>query len=188
MYKAVIFDFFDVVRTDAFKAWLNLHHYKLEGPLLDAVKQQDHGLIEPKEFLNLLSEITGQPADDIFEEMERGASVDREVVALAEQLHATYKIGLLSNSPSGFLRGLLQTHGLESYFDEIVISSEVGLIKPDPAIFQHMLERLQVAPNEAVFIDDNPANVAGAEAVGITGITYTDVTSLREALTRLGLM
>jgi putative hydrolase of the HAD superfamily len=186
MYKAIIFDFFDVIRTDAVRTWLNKHGYVLEGPLLEVSQKMDRGEIEVDEFLNLLSKITGQASDSIFEEMEEGAKIDYNVLALVSQLHKQYKIGLLSNASSSFLRNLLQEHDLEKYFDEIVISSEVGLIKPEAAIFQHILSKMKAEPAETIFIDDNPKNVAGAQAVGLQAIVYTDLASLRTALDALG--
>ncbi len=55
-------------------------------------------------------------------------------------------------------------------FDLVVDSCEVGLRKPDPRIWELTLERLGVAANEALFLDDHPTNVAAAEDLGITGI------------------
>lgn len=59
---------------------------------------------------------------------------------------------------------------LDELFDDIVDSSEVGMRKPDPRIYRLACERLDVEPERAVFLDDFAGNVAGAEAVGITGI------------------
>ncbi len=185
MYKAIIFDFFDVIRTDAYKTWLNLHNYRLEGDFLEVVQRMDRGEILLDAFLSRLSEITGQPPEDIFDEMERGAAVDQQVLDIISRLRSRYKVGLLSNAPSSFLRSLLADHDLEKHFDTIIISSEVGMIKPHPEIFQHILDEMGVKPHEAVFIDDNPKNVAGGEAVGIQGVVYTDPASLRAQLSVL---
>jgi putative hydrolase of the HAD superfamily len=188
MYKAIIFDFFDVIRTDAYKSWLNLHSYKSEGKFLEAVQRQDRGEILTAEFLAILSELTGQDPDEIFDEMQRGAKIDYDVLALAERLREEYKIGLLSNAANGFLRDMLQEHDLEKYFDEIVISGEVGLLKPEPDIFHHILTRMELQPGEVIFIDDSPTNVNGAQAVGIEAILYdANVEKLQKDLTQLGI-
>ncbi len=187
MYTAIIFDFFDVIRTDAYKSWLALHDYKLEGEFLSAVQKQDRGEIDVDEFLAILSELTGQKAQEILAEMEAGTTINYEVLDLAETLRKHYKIGLLSNAPKGFLRSLLQEHGLEKYFDEIVISSEVGLIKPDAEMFHHILQKMGAQPANVVFIDDSPKNINGAAAVGITGVLFTDIKQLKTDLGVLGL-
>lgn len=188
MYKAIIFDFFDVVRTDAYKSWLKLHNYKLEGEFLKAVQRQDRGEINTDEFLATLSRLTDQTAEEIFEEMETGATIDYEVLKLIEKLKERYRVGLLSNAPKGFLRNLLQEHDLEKYFHNVVISSEVGLIKPNAEIFHHILTKMQMEPHETVFIDDSQKNVDGAESVGIKGILYTDIGRLKTDLKALGVL
>ncbi len=109
--------------------------------------------------------------------------LDTQVLTLIAKLRGRYKIGLLSNTSAEYLRGLLGDHDIERYFDAVVISSEVGMLKPDPSIFEHMLANLGTKPAETIFIDDSPRNVAGAEAVGMIGITYTDVDQLRADLT-----
>lgn len=178
MFKAIIFDFFDVIRTDPYQAWLKQHGYKREGKFLEASQRQDRGEIGVDEFLETLSQLTGQSPKEIFDEMEADAKVDYDVVALVDRLHKSYRTALLSNAPSSFLRGLLRDHDLEKHFDEIVISSEVGLIKPSAEVFQHLLSKLNVRPEEAVFIDDAGGNVEAARRLGIKSILYTDVASL----------
>lgn len=187
MYKAIIFDFFDVIRTDAYKSWLKLHDYKLEGAFLETVQRQDRGEIGVDEFLAILSKLTGQVAEEIFKEMEAGASINYDVLSVIERLRGRYKVGLLSNAPSEFLRKILQDNDLERYFDEITISSEVGLIKPEAEVFEHILAKMDVPASEAIFIDDNPKHVTGSQAVGITGILFTDVSQLLADLSRLGI-
>jgi 2-haloacid dehalogenase len=72
-------------------------------------------------------------------------------------------------------------------FRDVVVSGDEKLMKPDAAIYRLALERFGLAPHEAVFIDDNHANVAGAEAVGMTAIRFSDATALRRELAELGL-
>ena len=67
---------------------------------------------------------------------------------------------------SGFL-------SLGDCFDVTIVSGLVGMMKPDPAIYHLTLQRLGVAPHEAVFVDDMPENVRGATAVGMHAIRFT---------------
>jgi HAD superfamily hydrolase (TIGR01509 family) len=182
MFKVIIFDFFDVIRTDAFKVWLKANGYTLEGAFLNAVQSVDRGDITTDEFLAILTHLTGKSAAVIFDGMEADASINTDVLFLIERLKHTYKIGLLSNAPSAFLRGILKEHDLEKYFDTIVISSEVGFIKPTPEIFNHILSKMDATPAEALFIDDTSKNVDGATAVGITSLLYKDVPTLEHDL------
>jgi HAD superfamily hydrolase (TIGR01509 family) len=70
--------------------------------------------------------------------------------------------------------------------DDILISAEVGLAKPDPRIYRLAAERLGVRPDEAVFVDDFAANVEGARAVGMRAIHFRPELDLRAALRQAG--
>ena len=76
----------------------------------------------------------------------------------------------------------LNLYELIPLFDEIIISSEVKLVKPGSEIYQLALDRMQAKPEESVMIDDNIVNVNGAKQIGIAGILYTNVNSLIEEL------
>jgi len=72
-------------------------------------------------------------------------------------------------------------------FRDVVVSGDEKLVKPDPAIYRLALERFGLAPHETVFIDDNRDNIAGAAALGIAAIHFTDADTLRRELTGIGL-
>ena len=70
-----------------------------------------------------------------------------------------------------------------AYFDACVFSAVCGTVKPGPAIFAHLCEKYGLLPEESLFVDDNPANVSGAEAYGIAGYLFDgDVARLRAYL------
>ncbi len=71
-------------------------------------------------------------------------------------------------------------------FRAIVVSGDERLVKPDPAIYRLALDRFGLAPGEAVFVDDNAANIAAAAAMGIHAILFVDAESLRDSLRDLG--
>ncbi len=73
-------------------------------------------------------------------------------------------------------------------FRHIVVSGEVGLVKPDPAIYRLTAERCGFVPGEAVFVDDSPGNVAGALAFGFDAIRFTDPAGLRRSLQERGIL
>jgi putative hydrolase of the HAD superfamily len=74
---------------------------------------------------------------------------------------------------------------MDELFDPIVISGEVGLRKPDRAIYELALAQLDVPAQEAVFIDDAEPNLLGARAVGITTVLHRDASSTRRRLAQL---
>jgi len=71
-------------------------------------------------------------------------------------------------------------------FDCIALSTELRLAKPDPAIYHYCLERLAVAPHEALFLDDREQNVAAAQALGMKGIVAKGTSQIREKLQAMG--
>jgi 2-haloacid dehalogenase len=74
------------------------------------------------------------------------------------------------------------------WFHGVLVSGQVGLIKPDRRIFELLIERFAIDPERAVYIDDVAANVAGARPFGIHAIHFTTPTALREELVGLGLL
>jgi len=73
-------------------------------------------------------------------------------------------------------------------FDGIIVSGDEGLVKPDPAIFQLLLDRYGLSAADCCFIDDSPANVEAARAIGMTAHRFSGAASLRAELEELGLL
>lgn len=86
-------------------------------------------------------------------------------------LREKYRLGIVSNAQEAFTPEELDIYGLREHFDIIVLSSQVKLKKPNPAIFQAALEQIGVAPKEAVFVgNDLTADIMGASAMGMKTI------------------
>jgi epoxide hydrolase-like predicted phosphatase len=108
---------------------------------------------------------------------------ERMLDAVRRARGAGLKTGLISNS---WGEGLAYDQAmLDELFDSVVISGDVGLHKPDEAIFRLGAERLGVPPEECVFVDDLRENCAGAEAVGMTAILHRWPDSTLPELERL---
>lgn len=104
----------------------------------------------------------------------QGDDLDEELVAFIRRLRARFQTGLISNAWLE-LRELLEGHWqIDDAFDDLVISAEVGLMKPDPAIYKLALERLNVEADQAVFVDDFTQNIAAAADVGMHAVHFTD--------------
>jgi epoxide hydrolase-like predicted phosphatase len=100
-------------------------------------------------------------------------------------LRPAYRTAILSNSADGARREEQRRYDFENLVDVIVYSHEVGLAKPDPAIFEHTEQRLLVQPGEVVLIDDVEANVAAARAGGWHAVLHTDTRQTIAAVTAL---
>jgi putative hydrolase of the HAD superfamily len=108
-------------------------------------------------------------------------AINTGVLDLIRRLYGHYKLAVLSNSPPGLSRWLADWEMLH-LFDAVVCSGDEGVVKPDPAIFELTLRRLDVAPEEAVFVDDYPGHVEVARALGLQAIHFTTAERLAERL------
>jgi putative hydrolase of the HAD superfamily len=118
----------------------------------------------------------------LWEAAFRDAYVEKkEIFDLASTLHSDgYCIGLLSNTEAPALRFFHEQQYL--MFDVTVFSCAEGTRKPEERIYQILLRRLQVQPEEVIFIDDKEEYIKGAEKRGITTILFKNHTQLRDAL------
>lgn len=92
-----------------------------------------------------------------------------DVLPYLEAWQARYKVGIVSDAPPS-TRRILGSLGVLDRVDGATFSCEIGAIKPDPRMYLRTLEQLGVAPEDAVFVDDMPRNLYGAQALGIQGI------------------
>lgn len=108
---------------------------------------------------------------DLRERFFGGDVLDTQLVDFIRSLKPRFKIGIISNAWSQIADSLVEW-GIDDAFEMVVGSGDVGIMKPDPRIYQIALERLSVAPAEAVFVDDFIRNVHGAQALGIGAIHF----------------
>ena len=155
-------------------------------------ERQDAG----RSFAEAVAELRPQHPDKLelieafgrrFDEMIPGA-VEGSVEILAELKRAGVPRYALTNWSAETFAPQRQRFEFLSWFDGIVVSGEEGVIKPDPKIFRILLERYRIAPDETVFIDDDPGNAAAAALLGIHGIHFQSPAQLRRELEALELL
>lgn len=179
--KAIIFDFFGVIHDDPLKLWLPGIPKDAHDHVAYTARDLDTGAINFSGFLGQLSQITGLSIASIRENFAK-ASLNHDTVKLIKKLRQQTKLCLLSNAHTDELLPLLDKYNLRDYFDELVISSETGLAKPDAEIFNHTMDKLALTADEVLFIDDNPHNVLAAEALGIKSIQFKNAGDLEVQL------
>ena len=187
MYKVIIFDFFGVIRSDQYISWLKRHGHTRTGDYAEVSLKTDAGQLTMEQFYDGLHDLSGIPTPAIESEFKTYANLDSDLIELIKRLKPHYKIGLLSNSNGPHLRDILNHNGLTPLFDEIIISGEVGFVKPSREIFDYTLGQTQSKPQETVFIDDNQANIAAANKLGIVALLYRDYHTLISELEKLNL-
>ena len=148
-----------------------------------ALADVETGRIEPAAFERVLARGLGLDADRLIERM-LGASVpdDAMIDAVLTARAGGVRTGLLSNSWGGTLYDRSRWPEL---FDAVVVSAEVGLRKPDPAIYELAVDRLGVAAGACVFVDDMEPNLPPAREVGLATIHHRDAASTIEQLEAL---
>ncbi|MCW4008999.1 MAG: HAD family hydrolase [Candidatus Bathyarchaeota archaeon] len=117
-----------------------------------------------------------QGATDAFcREFMNYVTLDPQATDALGQLHGKYRLGLVSNfAIPECVQTLLQQHSLSGYFDVIIVSAAVNRRKPNPDIYKYALDKLQLAPAEAVFVGDTvDADVMGPQKIGMKTI-YID--------------
>jgi putative hydrolase of the HAD superfamily len=116
------------------------------------------------------------------------SSINEQTLAWHRQLKERGLItGILSNMGDSVLELILEKYAWINNFDVLIWSYQHGLVKPDPAIYHLLLERLGTAPEEALFLDDRLENIEGARQLGIQGLQFTTVDQLRQDLISSGL-
>jgi epoxide hydrolase-like predicted phosphatase len=199
--RAVIFDFGGVLYTTPNPRWLR--------PLQRLLRIQDTGLIlmthmSPLQSPLVMDIMTGKTDERAaWEEFARNWRVSPDLLARLQQrasspkrlnvqlltyikgLRSRCRTAVLTNAGTGFRRMFCEAYDLESYVDQVIISAEEKLAKPDERIFQLAAARLEVQPDEAVLIDDLPENVEGALAAGMQALLYQNNQQVMQCLEQL---
>ena len=112
---------------------------------------------------------------------------DPAMLTLMAELHgAGHLLYALSNMGHASIDWLELHQDFWRFFSGKVVSARVRMMKPEPDIYRYLLVSFDLEPAECIFIDDSPANVAAAEALGIRGMVFTDAASCRQQLVELG--
>jgi epoxide hydrolase-like predicted phosphatase len=178
MIKAVIFDCYGVLYPDTF--WTLASEYLGEGlqqkrpELHDLIRRADMGQIDRGTLWQSFAELVGRDYMAVQERLKQFTGLDKRLLTLIEELKPNFKIGMISNVGQGFIERMFVDEPASHYFDDLVLSSSVGMIKPDKRIYEIAAERLGVDPSECVFVDDLEKNVVGAQEAGMQAIRYKD--------------
>jgi putative hydrolase of the HAD superfamily len=191
MIKAFIFDFGGVlVRTEddsprhAWDERLGLPVGSVERAVhhSDIWIQAQLGRITPRAYWNGVAELLymhKDEIDDLRRDYFSGDRLNYKLVALIRDLRDKgYPVALLSND-SLQLEGRLREMGIYDLFDHVLISAQMGMMKPDPTAYRVALQTLKAAPHEVVLVDDSLANVRGAQPLGLHAILFRPELDLR---------
>jgi len=141
----------------------------------DSARRASMGEIKVAQHWMAVGEALGIQPDAMpgfLEQYWSADDVNWPLLAFIKGLHPDYKVGLLSNAWDDLRKTMQERWNMAVLFDDLVISAEVGIAKPDPRIYRLALQRLDVQPAEAIFIDDMPVNVEAARREGLFAIQF----------------
>jgi putative hydrolase of the HAD superfamily len=152
----------------------------------------DRGMIEAREYWRTMAQCAGvllsetQYAALAAIDLEMWSGYNESMLALAAELRdAGVKTGILSNMLADMLEKLRAEVNWLPLFDVQVYSCDLGLAKPDEAIYARLIEELGVAPSRTLFVDDIGANVEGARRAGLQAVLFESEPQLRDYLADL---
>jgi putative hydrolase of the HAD superfamily len=199
--RAVILDYGEVLchpptraETERLAAFFGISIQAL--PVLWAKNRgpYDRGDLTPDEYWSMFAEdagaeiLPGQLAEIRQLDLAMWSNVNSGMVDWALQLrNSGMKLGLLSNMHREMVAHVRKQFSWINGFDCVTFSADVQLIKPDPAIYEHILRGLEVTAAEAMFLDDREVNVRAARALGINAIRFHSMTELRTELQSAGI-
>ena len=164
-----------------------LEDYFVATPFLT---QLEVGQLTAQQFFETVAHdlhFTGSRAefDEIFSNI---FTMDDAMLQLSQTLKKNYRRYVLSNTIPQHIEFVFNRYPLLKDFDGHILSYEVGLMKPDRKIYELIMRRFDIIPEQAVFIDDLPANVEAARLTGLQAIPHKNFTETRRELTKLGVL
>jgi HAD superfamily hydrolase (TIGR01509 family) len=166
MIRAIIFDCFGVLYVPAstvyFAKFPDLH-----DELHDLNKMSDHGFINRRDYVVAVAKLTGVSEAEILKAFASEYVINQPLIDHIRAIKSRYKIALLSNIGHEWMSDFFDEHQLHDLFDVVVMSSQEGVTKPNPLIFERTAERLGVTSDECIMIDDRQDNCDGAMTAGM---------------------
>lgn len=172
MIKAIIFDFFGVICSDNYWQMVKADRQK-DSKYRHLTDNVNLGKMPWDEFIVSTAKSINKSVDEV-NDMYAREQLDPRVIHKISELHNTYKTGLITNAHHDYIDSLLEQYSLKDIFDSIVVSSRVGVIKPNPMIFEIAMNELDARPDEIIYIDDLQRHVDSATQIGIKAILYKD--------------
>jgi len=164
------------------------------GPKIDVHsaigKDFDAGKLSAHDFYRQVTRtLEARLEYDAFYDMYNDVFALRPAIAtILAELKPRYRLVMLSNTDVmrfGFIRSRFPE---VMFFDDYVLSYEVGFIKPDPRIYRIAVQKARAPASDCLFIDDRPENIEAARKLGLHTIQYSEGVDLKQALQALGLL
>lgn len=148
--------------------------------------EYDRGTISAANAAAHFSKLSGRSPEEVTTLLRATAEsltpIDGTICLLEDLAAARVNLYLLSNMPVSTFELLIERHSFFSHFTQLVISGAILLLKPEPAIYKHLVDTAGIVPAESVFIDDLTRNVIAARECGLHAIQFTTPEACRTEL------
>jgi putative hydrolase of the HAD superfamily len=197
MIKAVIFDFGNVIckfdnrifirKIAEFSPYSESELYEMIYSMGEIVEIYEKGKISSEEFFERMMELCKLDMDieDFKEAFTTIFTPIPETIELIRNLKGSYKLGLLSNTNEWDHEHAIKIIEVYQLFNVVTTSYEVGVKKPDERIYLDCLEKLDLEPNECIYIDDIKEYADGAAKIGMNGLHFKNKANLEERIAEL---
>lgn len=195
MIKAIIFDIGGVITKPGLVSKL-LNHYseKLKIPRKNIESVVRHNIVLAQRgkitFSDLITKVAKHLKIKNIERLKKIAlglnRLDKKSAETIKKLKRKYKLYALTNHIDDWLEYEKKKFKLNTYFDRIFTSYEMGMIKPNIKIYKRVLKELKLEPSEVIFVDNQRTNIGGAKDAGMHAILFRSTDQLKEDLIELG--
>jgi HAD superfamily hydrolase (TIGR01509 family) len=182
MVRAIIFDCFGVLYRGSLDYLIERCPEESQAAFADLCRASDYGYIERGEFIDQASQLLGVSESDIVSIIDKSHVANEPLFELIKTLRLDYKIVLLSNIGRDVVPQLFSQKVLDELFDEVVLSSDIGVTKPFAEAYTYTAEKLGVPPSECLMIDDLRGNCDGAKMTGMQAIEFKNNAGLIKEL------
>ena len=188
MIKAVLLDFYGVIQTDNLLIWIDKlepQFPELRATADDICRRLDLDEITLDQYYEELAVAANMSTEQAKQEMEAEVAVNTPLLEFTDEVRSKgINVSVLSNDGSS-LRGYIEELGIDHHFDQIFVSGELGMMKPDQRIYQHVANQLKLDPSEILFVDDKQSNVDGAIRASMQAAVYRSAAQVRQLVSDL---
>ena len=161
--------------------------YAKDGDEIAAIREKlfvpaDLGKITYDELISGIADEFGVSRQVIYDDWHSFIMLNEELVAMIEKIRETARVALLSNASKGFVESLFEKYKLNRYFDKVVVSSNIGIAKPDKEIYRYCVSLFDEEFDEIYMVDDSAVNVNAAAETGIIPVHFTGNESVEHLL------
>jgi HAD superfamily hydrolase (TIGR01509 family) len=180
--RGIIFDCYGVLVSGSLDYLRSLTPADKRQAFTDLSRASDNGFVSRHEYVEGVSRLIGLKPQEIQDVINQQEVHNAEMLRYVSELRKNYRTAMLSNVGRGAIERLFTPEQLKELFDVVVLSSEVGMMKPNVEIYRYAASQLDLTPDECIMVDDIPLNAEGAEMAGMRGVVFEDLQGCQQGI------